>query len=244
MTGNQGHKKVYSLRIKYNNQAIDNLAAIFSESDKRNLALSLFMARINQENVKEDKIIVFDDPVVSFDDNRIAQTCSDLKTIAPKYRQIIILTHYGSVLRHMYKSKTLATYAEIIQQSQGSEIIEMDARLFSMSEREKEYEKIQKFIEGGSQDDILKLLRPFLEGSVRDRFRRQLNDANKYDTRFSDIIDYLRDKEYIEDDLANELKNIKDSLNPEHHDFPEEENVESTKTRARRIMDIIYGELC
>ena len=244
ITGNQGHKKVYSLRVKYNDQPIVNLDTIFSESDKRNLALSLFMARIDQENDKCNKIIVFDDPVVSFDDNRIVQTCNDLKTIAPEYRQVIVLTHYGSVLRHMYRSKTAATYIEIVQRSRESQLNEMDARLFSMSEREKEYEKIQRFIEGEYQDSVLKLLRPFLEGSVKDRFRKQLNDAEKYDSSFSNIIDYLRDEKHIEESLSAELKNIKDSLNPEHHDSSEEENIENTKTQARRIMDIVYGELC
>ena len=59
--------------VKYKNKSIDNknLSKVFSESDKRALALAIFFTRI-QMKLKENKektIIVLDDPITSFDDN-------------------------------------------------------------------------------------------------------------------------------------------------------------------------------
>ena len=244
-TNNQGDKKVYSLKVEYKGEEIDSvdLTRVFSESDKRNLALSLFMARIEKIKNKNDKVIVFDDPVVSFDDNRVKLTCKMLKDIAPKYRQVIVLTHYGSVLKQMYKSNTLANYVEVITKSTGSSIANMDIASFSMSTREKEYETIQKFIDGQSQADILKSLRPFLEGSIKDRYRKQLKDAGHHASTLSEIIKNLEDGKHIASTLARELTNLKDLLNPDHHPESGDENIEETKNLAKHIFKVVYETL-
>lgn len=244
-TNNLGDKKVYSLDVKYNDQPINSvdLHRIFSESDRRNLALSLFMARIEKENIKNNKIIVFDDPVVSFDDNRIKQTCLTLKNISESYQQMIILTHYGSVVKRLYGSNSAATYIEIDKQGTGSVIRKMDVETFCSSAREKEYDKIQQFIDGKDTSNIVLSLRPFLEGSLKDRFRKQLIGMGRYDSKIWEIIEELKNANCITSEVATQLFNMKDTLNPDHHATDDDENSEDTRNLAKNLLKIIYEDI-
>lgn len=244
-TNNQGDKKVYSLEVEYNEQPINSadLHRLFSESDRRNLALSFFMAKIESINIKNDKIIVFDDPVVSFDDNRVKQTCATLKTISDEYGQMIILTHYGSVVKRLYGSKTLATFIEIIKKGDGSVIQKMDVKTFCSSAREKEYDQIQRFIDGETTPNILLTLRPFLEGSLKDRFRKQLNSMGKYDSKLWEMIDELKNAECINPDIAGKLINMKDTLDPDHHAPGGDDNDEDTRTLAKNLLKVVYEDM-
>ena len=74
-TDNRGHQPVYFLKVKFKDVDINdsNITKVFSESDKRALALSLFWAKMDflTNEQKQNAIIVLDDPVTSFDDNRI-----------------------------------------------------------------------------------------------------------------------------------------------------------------------------
>jgi wobble nucleotide-excising tRNase len=64
--------------------------------------------------------VSIDDPVVSFDDNRIKVTCTELKRISAEFEQIIILTHYKTVIRQLLKSQAKALYIKIEKDRVGA----------------------------------------------------------------------------------------------------------------------------
>jgi wobble nucleotide-excising tRNase len=66
---------------------------VFSESDKRALALSLFWAKMDflSDEKKSNTIIVLDDPVTSFDDNRIMKSITRIKETLREVRQVVCL---------------------------------------------------------------------------------------------------------------------------------------------------------
>ena len=71
---NKGYKKIFGVNISFNNVLISEngmTGTVFSESDKRALALAVFMAKLEcmPQEEKEKVILVLDDPVTSFDDN-------------------------------------------------------------------------------------------------------------------------------------------------------------------------------
>jgi hypothetical protein len=74
----RGIKPVYSLKVKYMGQIISNedLKTVFSSSDRRALALSIFLAKVDlkEEDRKKKTIVILDDPITSFDENRITNT--------------------------------------------------------------------------------------------------------------------------------------------------------------------------
>lgn len=70
----------------------ERIDSVLSEGEQRIHALALFFAELE---TCEQQVIVFDDPVSSFDYNYIANYCNRLRDLIQAYpnRQIIILTH-------------------------------------------------------------------------------------------------------------------------------------------------------
>ena len=73
-----------------------------SEGDRRTLALSLFLARLKALDRLDKKILVFDDPVTSMDDNRSSGTADLILAICEKASQIIVLSHRKRFLRNFW----------------------------------------------------------------------------------------------------------------------------------------------
>tara|TARA_R110001632_G_scaffold221815_1_gene352574 strand:+ start:4599 stop:6062 length:1464 start_codon:yes stop_codon:yes gene_type:complete len=71
---------------------IGNAKFTLSEGDKNAVALSFFLARLDIIGVKE-KIIVFDDPLSSFDKSRKTSTVYLLSKIASECEQFFLFTH-------------------------------------------------------------------------------------------------------------------------------------------------------
>jgi len=86
VTDNTGHMPVYSLQIKFHDKEIPNnqLKTVFSDSDRRALALAIFLAKMNLKDDAEKAklIVILDDPVTSFDDNRITNSVNFLKKLS------------------------------------------------------------------------------------------------------------------------------------------------------------------
>ncbi len=64
-----------------------------SEGDKSALALSFFLTKLELDGNIQDKIIVFDDPVSSFDLNRKSTTINKLIAFGQQAKQLFVLTH-------------------------------------------------------------------------------------------------------------------------------------------------------
>jgi len=64
-----------------------------SEGDKNALALSFFFAKLEADEMLSQKIIVFDDPIASFDRIRLAKTIQQLLIFGKKSQQLFFLTH-------------------------------------------------------------------------------------------------------------------------------------------------------
>lgn len=89
----------YVLEIDGNNISLSENANrhcfkyCFSEGDKSALALAFFLAKLDVDGNINTKIIVFDDPISSFDLNRKTATITQLQNISLRSEQLFILTH-------------------------------------------------------------------------------------------------------------------------------------------------------
>jgi wobble nucleotide-excising tRNase len=89
----------YALHINGNEIKLDDnpIFSTFkyslSEGDKSALALAFFLTKLEVDGNIQDKIIVFDDPVSSFDLNRKSTTISKLLHFAQQSKQLFVLTH-------------------------------------------------------------------------------------------------------------------------------------------------------
>ncbi|WP_438313223.1 AAA family ATPase [Sporosarcina sp. FA9] len=74
-----------------------------SDGDRSTLALSFFMAKLEIDNNIGEKIIVFDDPLSSFDSDRRKKTVNKVIEMGKKAKQTFILSHNKNFIIEIYK---------------------------------------------------------------------------------------------------------------------------------------------
>lgn len=81
---------------------------MFSESDRRALALCIFLSKIYllSEDEKSKAILIMDDPVTSFDEERISCILQRLYELQPNVKQMFITTHYKGMAAKTSKNLT------------------------------------------------------------------------------------------------------------------------------------------
>lgn len=95
---NTVNRAEYTLTIDGQNISTDpnlpNAAKdVLSEGDKTTIALAFFLAKLDVENIKDQKAIIFDDPLSSFDNSRRTTTVSLLAKLAKEAKQLVVLSH-------------------------------------------------------------------------------------------------------------------------------------------------------
>ena len=81
-----------------------SLPTALSDGDRRSLALAFFLARLDLDPQLANLILVFDDPMSSFDENRKRQTTKALCDLVGRCRQVIVLSHDAHFLRDVRKT--------------------------------------------------------------------------------------------------------------------------------------------
>ena len=74
-----------------------------SEGDKNALALSFFLTKLELDTDLKEKIIVFDDPVSSFDANRLSKMLAQLIHFGQQAKQLFFLTHNDNLALELVK---------------------------------------------------------------------------------------------------------------------------------------------
>lgn len=76
-----------------------SLPTALSDGDRRSLALAFFLARLELDPQLANRILVFDDPMASFDEYRKRETVKALCDLVGRCRQVIVLSHDAHFLR-------------------------------------------------------------------------------------------------------------------------------------------------
>jgi wobble nucleotide-excising tRNase len=244
----QGNKPVYSLKVKFKGQVIsnENLRTVFSSSDRRALALSIFWAKINLEekDIKRRTIVILDDPITSFDENRITNTINLLSGSLNNFHQMIITTHYHSFLRRFYEinkdNKSGVKLLEIKKNNETSYIDNGEKDKFILNEYGFAFNEIYDFTNGKNQNDIRTKLRLFLENYLKETPKKQIRDSSIKPDSLGDLIEKLFDKQIIGEKEKIKLLEFKDSLNPDSHIFTIN-NIEDVRSFAKEMMEFLYS---
>ncbi len=246
-TDNRGHQPVYFLKVKFKGVEISdsNITKVFSESDKRALALSLFWAKIDflTDEQKQNTIIVLDDPVTSFDDNRILKSITRIKDSLREIRQVIVLTHYSHFIRNFIErgmnDDFTISFIEISQNNTTSFLRRIDSNLFTETNYEKVFSRIQSFINRESEVDIRADLRPFLESLYLPHFYiKEFKAYTESNTPFGTLNEKI-DAIFSNDTVKAKFHVFRTMLNPDSHLFTSS-NEEDIRSFAREMMDYLY----
>ncbi|WP_157936311.1 AAA family ATPase [Vibrio cyclitrophicus] len=244
---NSGRKIVYDLEVSFNGTTIprNKMNCLFSESDRRALALCIYLAKINKLS-PEDKakaILVMDDPVTSFDNERISSILNKLYDISPSIKQLFITTHYRGMAATAIKKFANTSALKIIKVANGSDFAATTEAEMTATEHDDAYNEITAFINHEVNDNKALILRPFLETELRHRYKDQLRaNGATLRTDFSVCIDTLKDNDIITEAVANEIHSFRTTFNPIMHEL-NDMNIEDVRNAATDMMSLIYNRM-
>ncbi len=247
-TDNRGHQPVYYLKVKFKDVEINdsNITKVFSESDKRALALSLFWAKMDflTPEEKHNAIIVLDDPVTSFDDNRILMSITRIKDTLRDVCQIIVMTHYSHFIRNFMErgmnDDFTISFIEIAQNNTTSYLRRIESKNFTETTYDKVFSKIHAFINRESEADIRGDLRPFLESQYLPHFYiNKFKEFTESHTPFGTLSEKI-EAIFTDEGVKAKFHEFRTILNPDSHLFTSS-NVEDIRCFASGMMDYLYN---
>jgi wobble nucleotide-excising tRNase len=245
---NRGGKKiVYDLQVTFNKQEIprNKLNNIFSESDRRALALCIFLAKVMKldEDDMKKAILVMDDPVTSFDNERISSILNKLYELVPSIKQLIITTHYRGMASTAMKKFSDTKGLKIVKTANGSDFEATTEAELTATEHDDAFNEIQVFINNQTQDNKILKLRPFLETEMRHRYKHQLIGLGLTGkTDFAVCIDALVENNYINGSIGREIHGFRNTFNPPMHILMQM-NIEDSRNIASEMFDLIYQRM-
>ncbi|WP_394225954.1 AAA family ATPase [Pseudoalteromonas spongiae] len=244
-----GNKPIYSFKVKFKGADIaeNDLDKIFSESDRRSLGLSIFLASLDslEDESLAKTIIVFDDPVTSFDENRVGQTHSKLVKLADKCQQVIMLSHFKDGVANFLKvhgfSKNDIALIEIKKNAQGSYLEVGNKDAFVKSAHHLNTEELIDFVERNT-DKLSCKPRVYLEEVLSLRFSKQIRKKQITNESLSKRIDALSEEKIVSQDIAEQLHDWREELNPEHHLWVDDD-IENQRTTIASFLEFVFYEL-
>ncbi len=244
----RGFKKVYGIEVLYKDKPIKNadLQYVFSESDRRALAMSVFLAKLYliDQDEKSEIIVVLDDPCTSFDENRISKICGLLWEWKGDFSQVLILSHYQNFLKHVHTRfngvSGKCVFIDIKQNSMTSSLSPLDIDAFTSSDDEKACAKIMDFIDRRTDEDITAKLRVHLEARLKTIFYKAYVEHDLARYSLERRIDLLYELGLVDQCTAEYLHRYRRQLNPDHHQHLPY-NLEDLRQVASELMDFLYG---
>ncbi|HDM8215407.1 AAA family ATPase [Vibrio brasiliensis] len=244
---NRGQQVIYDLKVRFKGVDIpaDKINTVFSESDRRALALCIFLAKVMSlaPEEKAKAILVMDDPVTSFDNERIALILNKLDELQRIVKQLVITTHYkGMASKAVKKFRRCAKSVKLVHGVDTCSIEEVDIDDMMATEHDIAFDRIKAFVNRETNVDILTSLRPFFEEEIRHRYKKQLGELGHAKADLSVCTAALRDHGIMTSELEARLSAIRDTLNTPMHEIGGDA-LENTRTLAGDILDVVYNGL-
>ena len=231
---------------------------VLSEGDKRTLALGFFLSTIDAMSESQNKVVVFDDPVTSLDENRRMNTSEAIVEVSKRPSQVIVLSHRPDFLYSVWSDymktedqKKEATMLEIRYDpnSPDTSIIgdDWDIHKAVKNYHANNIDNVLKFINGPVEhepDHIWKLLRPILETHFQscypEYYRGEVNSLGKF------IGCIVKSKpnsplSAMKGEVSDELDRLNKRLTPSQHggDPPPVTNRDQLIPYCRRVLALV-----
>ncbi|MGX1195179.1 AAA family ATPase [Metabacillus sp. SLBN-84] len=148
-----------------------------SDGDRSTLALAFFLAKLELDENIHEKIIIFDDPLSSFDRTRRNKTINILINQSEKAKQTFILSHNDSFVFKLYE-KASPKMLTITYDGKLDDLDHEDMDDFMEHQYFKRLRILESFCKDGtlrhSVDELRGSVRIVLEDSIKFRYRKYL----------------------------------------------------------------------
>jgi len=142
-----------------------------SSGDRNTLALAFFFASLDQDPNLASKVVIIDDPISSLDDHRSLTTVQEVRHLAERAGQVIVLSHDKRFLCRIWDGAdaTMRSALEIVREGNGSTLRNWDVAQDSITEHDHRYSQLREFVDSGTGDQrqIARDIRPHLEAFLR-----------------------------------------------------------------------------
>lgn len=225
-----------------------------SEGDKSALVLAFFLTKLEIDGNLQDKIIVFDDPVSSFDLNRKATTISKLLHFGQQAKQLFVLTHNiifaGEFWKSVNQLSCSSQCSKIEFVTNTSCIIEFHIDNETLSSVLKDSLAIKNYLLNGCYSDqerrsVARCLRPALESYFHLKFF-DIVSANEWFGNFIDKVKHSTATESYNRLIGEvqEMTDLNDYSKKYHHRYntnADSEQVSDTELRnyCERTLELI-----
>ncbi|OYU80299.1 MAG: hypothetical protein CFE23_10380 [Flavobacterium sp. BFFFF1] len=168
-----------------------------SEGDKSTIALAFFLAKLDNDPHRADKILVFDDPLSSLDTNRRTYTVRLIKNLFQHMKQVIVLSHNEHFLHEIgdgfgaAQKKTLRVTENFAARASILEVCDLDDLVKNTYFKHiEELESFRTHPDHSKKDTVLGWLRNVLEAHLRFKFYHDLRTMTHTQT-FGSLITHL-----------------------------------------------------
>ncbi|MBI5137594.1 MAG: AAA family ATPase [Nitrospirae bacterium] len=208
---------------------------VLSEGDKRSLALSLFLARIEADSDLETKTLVFDDPFTSLDGNRTIATINAMVHIGLRCKQMIVLSHddefLGDLTQRLRESGIYDTNIQCLEVRRDGDTkstistwnvdVALEDKFFTRLNRLKEFVATGNGDREAIRGSIRKVLERYCRVSTEGEFRKK-------DALGSMIREIKKTPSHRLSPLLQELTEINSYVTTTHHDQGSSRDKENT----------------
>lgn len=225
---------------------LGNAKYSMSEGDKSTVALCFFLARLEYLNIT-NKIIVFDDPLSSFDYSRRNTTIFNLAKIANECSQFFLLTHDLAFATDFSDKCSFIDQIQlkIDKGSTGSEIKIHNFNSEFLTATQKDIEIIKSFLISGADTEadkreVIRCIRPALEGV----FKSKYFDIIPNNIWLGDIIELIKKSPahhrlYKLNRIVDNVIELNDYTKNYHHSSGNNRNLPIDKEELKRYIDLL-----
>jgi AAA domain len=194
-----------------------------SAGDRNTLALGFFFASLDQDPALAEKIVIIDDPVNSLDEHRSLTTVQEIRGLADRVAQVIILSHNKPFLCGIWEGVDLdqKVALEVVRDHEGSTIRPWDVNQDCITEHDRRHALLRGYVATAAPNNrqVAVAIRPvieaflrvaypehFLPGTLLGHFRHLCEQQSGTQREILDAADTV------------ELRNIVEYANRFHHD--------------------------
>lgn len=142
-----------------------------SSGDRNTLALAFFFASLDQDPNLATAVVVIDDPISSLDDHRSLTTVQEVRRLAERAGQVIVLSHDKRFLCRIWNGAdpSIRSALEIVRDGNGSTIRPWNVDEDSVTEHDRRHARLRAYVDSGTGEprEIARDIRPHLEGFLR-----------------------------------------------------------------------------
>ncbi|MCG8622156.1 MAG: AAA family ATPase [Proteobacteria bacterium] len=214
--------KQKSVKLKSNDFS-PSFKNTLSAGDRNALALAFFFASLERDAGLEEKIVVLDDPITSLDKHRRQRTCEEIKKLASRVKQVIILSHFEPFLFELWHmlGENERSAIRINRTRNGSEIIFWDVHKDNIPEHDKNYELVDTYLQAADSEkahEVAKALRPMLEAFIRVAFPKHFPPGKQLGHFLNTCRDAINEgDEILSSEDLEALKSLNNYAKKFHH---------------------------